>query len=125
MVKKDHSVGARARTRSDVYEVDARPSPRPPTKRRLCGWRAAAVDVYSNVTRVSVYIMGSLLAVRVDMSSTIVSSGMDFMILGYEHAKSTDVVMQDARKATLGPEFRVLGHGMTWAWGVLVQSGSA
>lgn len=50
---------------------------------------------------------------------------MDSMSLGQEHEKSTDVVMQDARKATLGPEFRVLGHGMTLDWVVLlVQSGS-
>lgn len=47
------------------------------------------------------------------------------MSSGHEHEKSTDVVMQDAREATLGPELGVLGHGVgvgvTWPLGILLS----
>lgn len=58
-VKRDHSVGARAVTRSQVYEVVARPSPSPPMKRRVCGLCADGEGVYSKVVRVSVCGHGS------------------------------------------------------------------
>lgn len=53
-MKRDQGVGWRALAMSAMKEVVARPSPKPPMKRRLWGL-AMVPDVYSNVVRVSVY----------------------------------------------------------------------